>query len=341
MVENTGYVFPDDRQDDVVETKKEEQGGNPGAQEASATAKVIPDPKEVFGSENYKSWDDVKAALETGATTAQELDKLRLAKEELEGKVQAFTNPFANDELAKMNEFAKKNPDKPLSLLTAITAATVDTADPIEVLVTEKIFSNPKYLGQEDVLREHFKEAFGIDETEQDPKKKQLALLRMDEAVGVAKTKLGTVLKDLTPALPDATKSASDKEAIAAKWTGHLSGVKWDSIPIPMQEGDNLNAEFVKFGLTDELKQSIFTQMTDFAKAKGMDLTTENIQTAFKQVYPSFVTENLPKIILAAVQKAQTMDAEEQHKILNYPSGLLKNTERKTEAPQGYNHLFE
>ncbi len=349
MTENEQYVFPDDLPEvkageTAVETTVVETNelGNTRAQEASATAKVIPDPKEVFGSEDYKSWDDVKAALATGQTTAQELEKLRVAKEELEGKFNEVINPFANDELVKMNEFVKKNPDKPLSLFSAITSATADNADSIEVLVAEKVYSNPKlYLGKEDLLRQQFRDTYGIDETETDPIKKQMAMLKMEEAVDIAKAKLSDVLKNLTPQAPNHSKNAPDREAIAEKWNGHLKSVKWDAISIPMQEGENVNTDFVKFGLTDELKQNMYTQMTDYAKSKGLELTSENIQSAFKTVYPHFVIENLPKIALAIAQKTQTLAAEEQHKILNYPSGLLKQPERKEEAPTGYTHLFE
>lgn len=342
-----GYTFPEDAPvEEVKDTNTENKGGDPGADkggEAPAAEKDDLTPEKVFGENTYKSWDEVKAIHEKWTGTAKELEELRTAKTTLEEQLAGATNPFANDDLAKLNEFVKRHKTSDFTMYSRITNALADAADPIEVIVTEKIFRNPeRYKGKEDMLRKQIREQFNYDPADTDADRKQMALFNLEESADQAKAKLSEAVKDLQPKpneIPE--KRAADKAAIAGAWKEGLGKLEFKNIPIPIEKEGKPQPGFVDFALTDEMKTELFTEMTEYAAGKGLQLTKETMQEAYSAKLGNFVLKNLPKIALVIAQKARTLEGEEYDKLIHNPSGLNKNQERKEEAQAGMAHLFD
>lgn len=131
-----------------------------------------------FGT-NFENEDQFKSVLSLQDILKQkdeELGKYKTGFEEYqskltenEKKLQELSQPvdvkalFANEELYKVNELAKKYPGKDASIIQKIISTDESTANPFELLVLNELNSNPKIKGGEKGARELVADRYGID----------------------------------------------------------------------------------------------------------------------------------------------------------------------------------
>ena len=302
---------------------------------------------EIFGDQ-YKTVEDVKKA--NIPASLQELVTLRQKNQELDALVKAKPkHQFANDDIAKMNEFVRETGIKDVNVFNKLNSVDLSNMSDIDVLSLNHVIENPRLAGESpNEIRGYFERKYSLDPAKIDPKqveageltpeefeknKKEYKYNQMDlqsEAEKV-KTKLSGLKEKIKMPEPPADEPESNK-----KWTPEIEatqksawsvvnekmGETFSTIPIVLEEGKD---PIVNFVLPEDTKKSILTNALDYVVSNQMEVSEANISSVANEMYSGILFSNRHKIYHSIFERARSMTEEEILKVYHNPSP--KNTD--------------
>lgn len=291
---------------------------------------------EMFGDQ-YKTVEDVKKA--NIPASLKERDELRQRVTELDALVKAKPkHQFANDDIAKMNEFVRETGIKDASVFNKLNAADLANMSDIDVLSLNHVIGNPRLAGENpQEIRGYFERKYNVDKakveagdmTEQELKYNQMdmqaeadkARVKLQELKG--KIKMPEVMADeavtskkWTPEIE--TKQKADWSAVNEKM-----GEEFAKIPIVLEGGKE---PIVNFVLPEETKKSILQNALDYVVSNQMEVNEDNVKSVATAMYSDIVYSNRQKIYHAIFERARSMTEEDILKVYHNPSKKNSDT---------------
>jgi hypothetical protein len=329
---------PEDKKPDKSEEKKPDE-------KKPDEHKEVPDPEiikaamlnEMFG-EQFKTVEDFKKA--NIPDQLQELATLRRKNQELETQVKAKPkHAFANDDIAKFNEFVRETGIKDAGIFNKLSASDVANMKPMDALVLQRIIDDPTLAGKEPQVQRSLERRFNVD-----PKKVEAGeltqeefddnLLEVNSEGNKAKAKLqdlkGKIKMPEIPAdLPPDGKIKWTPEIEKAQkdgWTKTTEAMvkEFSTIPIPIKGSKE---PIVTFVLPEETRKLIMDKYSNLAVSNQMEVNdAANVKNVAIQMYSEAILSNLEEITHAIFDRARSMKEEEYLEKYSHPSS--KNTDK-------------
>jgi hypothetical protein len=350
-VQDEGKAEPEKKVDPEAAKPEPEKKGDEGSQSAEINW------AEILG-QDYKTKDEVlKANIPDKLKKLSELERERAELETkmkaLEESVSSSENPFADEVLYKINEFAKKTGRKDFDVIGKIFNSDIATMPDIDVLILKEIYDNPKRAGQEDVIREKILSRYGLDEdidredaTEEEvakyEKRQRLAKIGIEDDAVKAKSALEKVRTEITPfktksqeerlAEQEAKKKDYEKQVQTYKdgWAKVITeGMsKIDDLPIFVPKADGVD-KLLDFKIPADKKAEYMKKAIDIVTAGGLPLKEESLDAAYT-VYRNLIeADNRASIYEAIGKHYRSLTSEEWEKVTHNPSALKLGTETK------------
>lgn len=294
---------------------------------------------EIFGDQ-YKTVEDVKKANIPGSL--QELATLRQKNQELDALVKAKPkHQFANDDIAKMNEFVRETGIKDVSIFNKLNASDLANMSDIDVLSLYHVIENPRLAGESpQEIRGYFERKYNVDKakveagdlTEQELKYNQMDLQIESEKVKAKLLELKGKIK-----MPE----ISAEDASAKKWTPEIEtkqktvwssvnekmGEEFAKIPIVLKGGKE---PIINFVLPEETKKVMLQNALDYAVSNQMEVNEDNVKSVAGAMYSDILFTHREEIYHAIFERARSMTEEEILKVYHNPS--KKNSDK---SPSG------
>jgi hypothetical protein len=350
-VQDEGKAEPEKKVDPEAAKPEPEKKGDEGSQSAEINW------AEILG-QDYKTKDEVlKANIPDKLKKLSELERERAELETkmkaLEESVSSSENPFADEVLYKINEFAKKTGRKDFDVIGKIFNSDIATMPDIDVLILKEIYDNPKRAGQEDVIREKILSRYGLDEdidredaTEEEvakyEKRQRLAKIGIEDDAVKAKSALEKVRTEIAPfktksqeerlAEQEAKKKDYEKQVQTYKdgWAKVITeGMsKIDDLPIFVPKADGVD-KLLDFKIPADKKAEYMKKAIDIVTAGGLPLKEESLDAAYT-VYRNLIeADNRASIYEAIGKHYRSLTSEEWEKVTHNPSALKLGTETK------------
>jgi hypothetical protein len=289
---------------------------------------------EMFG-ESYKTVEEVKKA--NIPASLQELATLRQKNQELEAQVKARPkHAFANDDIAKMNEFVRETGIKDVGIFNRLSVADIANMEPMDALVLQHIIDNPSLAGKEPQVRKYFETKYNVD-----PKKVEAGDLTQEELevnqIGIhsdgskAKDKLSTLKgKIKMPEVP------ADEPGKKVKWTPEVEATQkagWNTV------NERMMAEFstipitlkgskepiVNFVLPEEAKKVLLSNALDYVVSNQLEVNEANVKSVAQSMYSDLRLSMQDDIVHAVFERARSLTEKEYLEKYHNPS--KKNTD--------------
>ena len=309
--------------------------------------KEVPDPEaiktgmlnEMFG-DRFKTVEDVKKANIPGAL--QELETLRQKNQELETQNKARPkHNFANDNIAKFNEFVRETGIDDAGVFNKLNGADVANMDAMDALILQRIIEDPSLAGKEPQVRRTLERRFNVD-----PKKVESGELTQDEfddnmlEVTSEGRKAKAKLSEFKGKIKMPEQPADLPPAEKPKWTPEIEKTQregwtqvneamvkeFEKIPIPIKGSKE---PIVNFVLSEEAKKAIKDKYLNLVVNNQMEVNDTNIKTTAFQMYSEAILSNLDGIAHAIFERARSMNEEEYLRLYSNPSP------RNTDTPPG------
>jgi hypothetical protein len=302
---------------------------------------------EMFGDQ-FKTVEDVKKA--NIPESLKELVTLRQKNQELDALVKARPkHQFANDDIAKMNEFVRETGIKDVNVFNKLNSSDLSNMSDIDVLSLNHVIDNPRLAGESpQEIRGYFERKYKVDPAMIDPKRVEAGDLTQEEfetnkreyrynqmdlqtEAEKVKTKLLGLKEKIKMPEPPADEPGSVK-----KWTPEVEtlqktawakvnekmGETFSTIPIVLEEGKD---PIVNFVLPEDAKKSILDDALDFVVNNQMEVNEANIKSVANAMYSDILFSNRHKIYHSIFERARSMTEEEYLKVYHNPSS--KNTD--------------
>jgi len=319
-----------------------EGGANPSIpatspDDAYTKSGVLPPVKEIFGTEfEYDDWDKVKSEVPQAIKQAKEYQQ---KMQEIEDLKNLNGNPFANESIAKWNEFTKQTGIDNYSVFNYVTTLDLTSADPIEIMVADEIIRNPEYIGEagERHIREKLMKKHGVDPTENTEEEIKFNKIALNKEVSTIRERLkGYQEVKFNPISSDSIQRSIDEKTQAFK-PQIIKGISdITSIPINAVDKDGKETKVIDFTIPESFIASVADKMASLFASQGLELNEKTIPDLRGAVINNAILENFGRIIHAAVTKRE-QEIEEQYDIrLNNPSALKSRTDH---LPAGGNGM--
>jgi hypothetical protein len=285
---------------------------------------------EMFG-EQYKTVEDFKKA--NIPASLQELANLRQKNQELESLVKAKPkHQFANDDIAKMNEFVRETGIKDVTVFNRLNAAELANMDDIDALSLLHVIDNPRLAGTSpQEIRGYFERKYNVDKAKVEAgemTEQELKYNQMDLQVEADKAR--TKLQDLKAKIKMPETPVEEPEK-TTKWTPEIEatqksawakvnekiGETFSTIPIMLKGGKE---PIVNFALPENTKKSILSNATDYVISNQMEVSEANITSVANAMYSDILFSNREEIYHAIFERARSMTEEEILKVYHNPS---------------------
>jgi hypothetical protein len=290
---------------------------------------------EIFGDQ-YKTVEDVKKANIPGSL--QELATLRQKNQELDALVKAKPkHQFANDDIAKMNEFVRETGIKDVSIFNKLNAADLANMPDIDVLSLYHVIENPRLAGESpQEIRGYFERKYNVDKAKVeagDLTEQELKYNQMDLQIEAEKAKAKLLELKGKIKMPE----VSAEEAGAKKWTPEIEtkqktvwstvnekmGEEFAKIPIILKGGKE---PIINFVLPEETKKSMLQNALDYVVSNQMEVNEENVKSVAGAMYSDILFKNREEIYHAIFERARSMTEEEILKVYHNPSKKNSDT---------------
>ena len=290
---------------------------------------------EMFGDQ-YKTVEDVKKA--NIPASLQELATLRQKNQELDALVKAKPkHQFANDDIAKMNEFVRETGIKDVTVFNKLNAADLANMSDIDALSLYHVIENPRLASESpQEIRGYFERKYNVDKakveagelTEQELKYNQMDLqIEAEKAKGKllelkGKIKMPEVVAEDTTASKKWTPEIEAKKK--AEWSAinEAMGKTFSTIPLVPKGWKEPIANFV---LPEDVKKAIMQNAFDYVVSNQMEATEENLNSVARGMYSDIITDNREEIYQIIAERARSMSEEEFLRAYHNPS--KKNTD--------------
>lgn len=292
---------------------------------------------EMFG-EQFKTVEDVKKANIPAAL--QELVTLRQKNQELDTLVKAKPkHNFANDDIAKMNEFVRETGITDVSIFNRINeVADITNMPDMDALILQHIIEN-KRLARKDPqeVRNYFETKYNVDPAKVesgDLTQNELNYNKMEleAAADKAKVKLQELKgKIRMPEIPKEemplgnTKWTPEVETVKkAEWeqVNAAMGKEFSKIPIYMKGSKE---PIINFDIPEETKPKILKNALDYVISNQMEATRENVETVAISMLREIKDIHSADIYQAIFERGRTMAEKEYLEKYHNPSS--KNTD--------------
>jgi hypothetical protein len=313
---------------------------------------------EMFG-EQFKTVEDFKKA--NIPEQLKELTNLRQKNQELDALVKAKPkHHFANDDIAKMNEFVRETGIKDVGVFNRLNAADLANMSDIDALMLQHVIDNPRLAGRDpQEVRRYIETKYNVDPAKIDPKKVEAGELTQEELdknkrefeynkmelevnADKAKTKLHELKGKIKMPEPPAdepgskTKWTPDIEKTQkAGWTkvNERMGEEFAKLPIRIKGGKE---PIVNFVIPEETRKVVLTTALDYVVSNQMEINEANVKSVANMMYSELILSNLDEITHAVFERARSMTEDEYLKTYHNPSP--KNTDN---PPSGGEPLSE
>lgn len=314
--------------------------------------KDVPNPEtirtamlnEMFG-EQFKTVEDVKKANIPAAL--QELATLRQKNQELDTQLKVKPkHHYANDDIAKMDEFVRATGIKDAGIFNKINAADVANMEPMDALVLQHIIDNPSLAGKEPQVRRYFEMKYGVDSSKIDPKKVESGDLTQEELdqnklqydtniIGVisdaAKVKASLQgLKDKIK-VPESLGEIPDGKA---KWTPEVETKQktaWTTvsnsmleqfakIPLSIKNKDGAPVPVANFALPEKAKTELLSNALAYVVGNQMEVNEKNVKAVAESMYSDIWLTYKDDILHTLFERARTMTEKEYLETYHNPS---------------------
>ncbi len=309
---------------------------------------------EMFG-DHFKTVEDVKKA--NIPETLKERDSLRQRVTELETQVKAKPkHQFANDDIAKMNEFVRETGIKDVMVFNKLNASDLSNMSDIDVLSLNHVIENPRLAGESpQEIRGYFERKYKLDLASIDPKRVEAGELTQEEfeknkreykynqmdlqtEAEKVKTKLSDLKAKIKMPEPPAEEPGTTK-----KWTPEIEakqktdwslvnekmGAEFAKIPITLKGGKE---PIVNFVLPEDTKKSMLQNALDYVVSNQMEVNKENIESVANAMYSDILFTHREEIYHAIFERARSMTEEEILKVYHNPSAKNTDTPPPTEV---------
>ena len=286
--------------------------------------------REMWGDQ-FKTVEDFKNANIPGQL--QELATLRQKNQELETQVKAKPrHNFANDDIAKYNEFVRETGIKDAGIFNKLNATEVANMDAMDALVLQRIVDDPTLAGKEPQVRRSFERKFNVDHSKVDSgdltqEEFDDNLMEVNSEGNKAKVRLQELkgkikMPEIPTELPPEVKPKWTPEIEKAQkegWTKVNEAIvkEYSSIPILMEGSKD---PITNFALTEEAKKVLMDNALNFVVGNQMEVNEANVKNAATRMYADTILSNMGKIAHAIFERARSMTEEEYLKLYSNPS---------------------
>lgn len=294
-----------------------EQAPQSQTTETTPTQEIPPTLTEMFG-ERFKSAEEVKQVV-------TEYDNLVAMKSEIEAKSKEVVNPFADENLFKMNELIKQTGIKDYGLLAKMIGSDIDTMNSREVIKLKFMLDNPQFAKDEAYIDRKLAKTYGWDNFDElDDDDRAFQEKEIDFNAVSARKGLKEVIEKIGQYNPEQAISQS-KEYYAKmeadnlnKWQPIISKTadEFSKISIPNKSGEAI----MDYAVTKDFVQMCKAELIEQAK---MGALTEQVKPEDLQRYirDRFVGEHFAEIASAIYDKARSVNEAEWVKKTTNPSG--------------------
>jgi hypothetical protein len=323
---------PDDKPADKKDEKQKEDKKEVPNPDAIRAAML----NEMFG-EQFKTVEDFKKANIPGQL--QELVNLRQKNQELETQVKAKPkHHYANDDIAKLDEFTRTTGIKDVGVFNKINVADLANMQPMDALVLNHIIENPSLAGKEQQVRRYFEKKYDVD-----PKQVEAGELTQEDLetnlIGLTSDgeRAKTKLQELKGKIKMPEIIPDEKQEKVTKWTPEIEKeqtadwtkvndsmvAEFAKISIPMEGSEE---PIINFALPEETKTVILKNALDYAISNQMEINKANVTSIAKALYSEAILTNQGKIARAIFERARTVTEEEYLK--KYHGATSKNDDK-------------
>jgi len=292
---------------------------------------------EMFG-DHFKTVEDVKKA--NIPASLQELATLRQKNQELDALVKAKPkHQFANDDIAKMNEFVRETGIKDTGIFNKLNAADLANMSDIDALSLYHVIENPRLASESpQEIRGYFERKYNVDKakveagemTEQELKYNQMDLqIEAEKAKGKLLELKGKIKMPEAPVdEPDKSQKKWSPEIEAKQKTdwslvNEKMGEEFAKIPIVLKGGKE---PIVNFVLPEETKKSILQNALDYVVSNQMEVNESNVKSVANAMYSDILFTHREDIYHAIFERARSMTEEEILKVYHNPSSKNNDT---------------
>jgi hypothetical protein len=285
------------------EDTKPDDPNNLSAEEAEqAQKKSLENVNSLFGT-SFNNMDEIEAYKAKFSSVEEREKELDILKRQT-------INPFANDEIRKLNAFTKETGINNMGIFDKIDKANLNEMDPLDAMVLSKIIENPQYIGKEDLLRRTFESNYKLEELDGD--ERELAEMRMrldsENAVKHISEVKGKIPQEFQDNSADIIESRKNLEK---NWSTKIDTMSESVEPIVVKSTNDKGeeVEVLKFDISkDEIKPHIDAVVKSYID-QGVEISEKNIKEVINIATGFYKQDNLAKIILSA-QKVANSEGE-------------------------------
>ena len=292
---------------------------------------------EMFG-EQFKTVEDVKKA--NIPVALQELATLRQKNQELDTLVKAKPkHNFANDDIAKMNEFVRETGITDVSVFNRINeVADIANMSDMDAVMLQHIIDNPRSARKDpQEVRKYIEMRYKVD-----PAKVESGDLTQDELnyntmeleaqADKAKVKLQELKgKIKMPEIPKEemplgnTKWAPEVETVKkAEWNVVNTEMYNQFAKLPIYP-KGAKEPIVNFELPEEAKSKIMGNAIDYIVSNQLEVNAENLKSVAQSMFSEIRDTYFEDIVHAVFERARSMTEKEYLGFYHNPSS--KNTD--------------
>ena len=306
-------------------------------------SKNVSDPETIRTDMLHEMWGDQFKTVEDFKkanipASLQELVTLRQKNQELDALVKAKPkHQFANDDIAKMNEFVRETGIKDVTVFNKLNAADLANMSDIDALSLYHVIENPRLASESpQEIRGYFERKYNVDKakveagelTEQELKYNQMDLqIEAEKAKGKLLELKGKIK------MPE---PVAEEAAISKKWTPEIEtkqksvwssvnekmGEEFAKIPIVLK---GAKEPIVNFVLPEETRKSILQNALDYVVSNQLEVNEDNVKSVAGAMYSDILFTHREDIYHAIFERARSLTEEEILKVYHNPS--KKNTD--------------
>jgi len=281
----------------------------------------LPSTKEFFGQDfEIEDWEKVKSEIPVALKAAKEYES---RKSELEQLRSLNSNPFANEQIAELNEFVKKTGITDVGTFQHIKGLDLASADAIEIMVANEILESPQLIGKENVVRAKLIKQHGLDDSENTPDEIEVNKIALEKNVNALREKLkGFQSLKYTPQTPESVESAITQKAEGYKSLILGSVADITAIPVEAEDGEGKMVKVLDYAIPAEYIQKSANNMAILMARQGLDVTEKTLPNIREAVINNAIVSNFKKIVHAAVKQREKEISEQYDIKLDNPSAF-------------------
>lgn len=297
----------------------------------------------------YKTVDEIKAALKEGGLTKKERDAL---KQELEEAKQNFAeqkpiNTFFDKDLKRLDILKKDKPED----FELYTRLKFGVNDPFEIVKLKFMREHPEYKNRVEDAEMYLKDLYGVDhdydkDDPDDVKEMKINKMKLELEADNAKKQFLSEFEKIDvpePTIVDGEKVSNDnaekvkkaKQEAKKHWQPIATEIakRFDEFPVMTKGKEGSDSELMRYKIPEEYKNELAGKVVEYLVESGKPFTEDSVREAQSYIQTVFLVEHWSSIISEAVSHARSITNEEWHKTYNNPSSLTsKNspTEKDT-----------